>query len=126
MAEILICRTLWELDALTTEQCMTTQAYLQQDGMFMKLSIARTIAYHVWINYNKLGKNACHVKNLPEIFYSKSRARLSHAMVLSNCKQLQKWINYNYSYKTSLLNISKICMDLSVASSLHGNKITAV
>ena len=46
-------------------------------------------------------------------------------MALHNCKQLQEWINYNYSYKTSLLNISKICMDLSVASSLHGNKITA-
>ena len=46
-------------------------------------------------------------------------------MALYNCKQLQEWINYNYSYKTSLLNISKICMDLSVALSLHGNKITA-
>ena len=46
-------------------------------------------------------------------------------MALYNCKQGQEWINYNYSYKTSLLNISKICMDLSVASSLHGNKITA-
>ena len=34
-------------------------------------------------------------------------------------------MHYNYSYKTSLENISKICMDLSVASSLHGNKITA-
>ena len=63
--------------------------------------------------------------NLPEIFYSKSRARLSHAMALHNCKQGQEWINYNNIYKTSLLNISKICMDLSVASSLHGNKITA-
>ena len=30
-----------------------------------------------------------------------------------------------FGYKISLLNISKICMDLSVASSLHGNKITA-
>ena len=58
MAEILICRPICELDALTTEQYMTNQAYLQQDGMFMKLSMARTIAYHVWINYNKLGKNA--------------------------------------------------------------------
>ena len=125
MAEIIICRPLCELDALTTEQCMTNQAYLQQDGMFMKLSMARTIAQHVWINYNKLGKNAYHVKNLPEIFYSKSRARLSHVMALHNCKQLQEWINYNYRYKTSLLNISKICMNLSVASSLHGNKITA-
>ena len=82
MAEILICRPLCELDALTTMQFMTNQAYLQQEGMIMKLTMARKIAYHVWINYNKLGKNACHVKNLPEIFYSKSRARLSHAMVL--------------------------------------------
>ena len=46
-------------------------------------------------------------------------------MALHNCKQGQEWIHYNYSYKTSLLNISKICIDLSVASSLHGNKITA-
>ena len=82
MAEILICRPICELDALTTEQCMTNQAHLQQYGMFMKLYMARTIAQHVWINYNKLGKIAYHVKNLPEIFYSKSRARLSHAMVL--------------------------------------------
>ena len=91
----------------------------------MKLSMARASTSHVCINYNKLGKSAYHVKNLPEIFYSKGRARLSHAMALHNCKQGQEWINYNYSYKTSLLNISKICMDLSVASSLHGNKITA-
>ena len=44
MAEILICRPLCELEALTTEQCMTNQAYLQQDGMFMKLTMARTNA----------------------------------------------------------------------------------
>ena len=87
--------------------------------------MARTIAYHAWINYNKLGKNEYHVKNLPEIFYSKSRARLSHAMALHNCKQGKERINYKNIYKTSVLNISKICMDLSVASSLHGNKITA-
>ena len=125
MAEILICRPLCELDALTTEQCMSNQAHLQQDGMFMNLSMARTIIYHVWINYNKLGKIEYHVNNLPELFYSKSRARLSHATILHNCKQGQEWINYNYIYKSSLLNNSKICMDLSVASSLHGNKITA-
>ena len=92
MAEIIICRPLCELDALTTEQCMTHQEYLQQYGMFMKLSMSRTRAYHVWINYNKLGKIAYHVKNLPEIFYSKRRARLSHAMALHNCKQGHKWI----------------------------------
>ena len=46
-------------------------------------------------------------------------------MELHNCKQRQESINYNNIYKASLLNISKICMNLSVASSLHGNKITA-
>ena len=105
MAEIIICRPLCELDALTTEQC--------NDGK------------HVWINYNKLGEIAYHVMNLPEIFYSKSRAILSHARALHNCKQGHEWIEHNYIYKTSLLNITKISMDLSVASSLHGNKITA-
>ena len=65
-------------------------------------------------------------KNLPEIFYSKSRAGLSHAMALHNCKQLQEWIYYNYIYKTSSMNISKICMDLSLATRIHSNKITAV
>ena len=46
-------------------------------------------------------------------------------MALHNCEKGQEWINYNKSYKTSLLSISKICIDISVASSLHGNKITA-
>ena len=55
----------------------------------MKLSMAGTKAQLVWINYNKLGKIAYNVNNLPEIFYGKSRARLSHAMALHNCKQLQ-------------------------------------
>ena len=104
---------------------MTKKAYLQKYGMFMKLSIARASTYHVWNNYNMLGKIEQHVNNLPEIFYSKSRARLGKAMALHNCKKGQEWIHYNNIYKTSLLNISKICMDLSVASSLHGNKITA-
>ena len=41
MAETIIRRHVGELDALTTKQFMTTQEYLQQDGMFMKLSMAR-------------------------------------------------------------------------------------
>ena len=92
----------------------------------MKQTKARTSSQHARINYNKLGKIAYHVKNLPEIFYSKSRSRLSHAIVLHNCKQGQQWINYNYIYKTSLLNISKRSIDLSVATWIHSNKITAV
>ena len=46
-------------------------------------------------------------------------------MALYNFIQRHEWINYNNIYKTSLLNVSKICMDLSVSSNLHGNKITA-
>ena len=63
---------------------------------------------------------------LPEIFYSKSRSIFSHAMALHNCKQGHEWINYNNIYKTSLLNISNISMDLSVATWIHSYKITTV
>ena len=51
---------------------------------------------------------------------------MSHAMALHNCKQGHEWINYNNIYKTSLLNITKINMDISVDTWIHSNKITAV
>ena len=105
---------------------MTKQEHLQKDGMFMKLTMARKIEYHEGNNYNNLGKIAYHVKNLPEMFYSKSRARLRHAMVLHNCKHGHGWIEHNHIYKTSLLNILKRSMDLTVDTWIHGNKITAV
>ena len=69
---------LGELDSLTTRQCMTKQACLKQDGMFIKLFMARASTLHERINYNKLGKIE-HVNNLPGTFYSKSRASLRHA-----------------------------------------------
>ena len=77
------------------------------------------------INNNKLGNIAKHVNNLPGTFYSKSRARLTQATVLHKCKQRHGWIELHNFNKTSLLKYLKICMDLSVALSLHGNKITA-
>ena len=77
-------------------------------------------------NYNKLGKIEYHVKNLPGIFYSKSRARLRQAMAPHNCKQGHGWIEHNYIYNTSLLNITKRIMDLSVGTWIHSTKITAV
>ena len=45
-------------------------------------------------------------------------------MALHNCKQGYVWIEHNYIYKTSLLNITKRSMDLSVDTWIHGNKIT--
>ena len=47
-------------------------------------------------------------------------------MALHNCKQGHGWIEHNYIYKTSLLNITNRSMDLSVDTWIHGNKITAV
>ena len=45
-------------------------------------------------------------------------------MALHNYKQGQEWINYNYIYKTTLLNITKSSMDLFVATWIRSNKIT--
>ena len=93
---------------------MTKQAYLQQIHS-MKGSTTTTLA-----------KIEYHVNNLPEIFCRKRRAILGHAIALHNCKQGHGWIDHNHIYKTSLLNISKISMDLSVDTWIHSNKITAV
>ena len=46
-------------------------------------------------------------------------------MALHNYKQGHGWIEHNHMSKTSLLNILKISMDLTVATWIHGNKITA-
>ena len=47
-------------------------------------------------------------------------------MALHNFKQGHGWIEHNYIYKTSLLNMPKRSMDLTVDTWIHGNKITAV
>ena len=105
---------------------MTKQAYLQNDGMFMQLSMTRANTLNEMINYNNLGKIEYHVNILPEIFYSKSRERLRHGRALHNFKKGHGWIDHNYIYKTALLNMPKRSMDLSVDTWIHGNKITAV
>ena len=47
----------------------------------------KSASSHARINYNKLGKIAKHVNNLPGTFYSKSRARLTQARMLHKCKK---------------------------------------
>ena len=91
----------------------------------MKLSMARASTQNESINYNKLGKIEYHVNNLPGIFYCKSRARLRHATELHNCKNGHGRIENNCIYKTSLMNITKRSIDLSVDTWIHSNKITA-
>ena len=48
------------------------------------------------------------------------------AFMECHSKRGQEWIHYNYGYKTYLLNIPKISMDLTVDTWIHGIKITAV
>ena len=47
---------------------------------------------------------------------------LDYSIIATN---IYEWIDKNLLFKTPLLKYLKICMDLSVASSLHGIKITA-
>ena len=65
------------------------------------------------------------VNRLTATLFSNFGARLQHATVGYNCNQGHGWVEHNHMFKTSLLKYLKICMDLSVASSLHGIKITA-
>ena len=64
-----------------------------------------------------------HVNNLPGTFYSKRRARLRHARALHNFKHGHGWIEHNMCNKTSLVNISRLCIELMMEAGLHGNKI---
>ena len=104
---------------------MTKKAYQQHNDMFMKLTMARASSQHAWITNNNHGNIEQHVNILPGTFYRKSRARKWHARVLHNCKKRHGWLEHNHMFKTSLLKYLKICLDLSVATCLHGIKITA-
>ena len=85
----------------------------------------RTIAQHERINYNIIGKITNKLTIFPDSQSSKSRARLTQARLLHNFKQGHEWIEHNHMFKTPLLKYLKICMDLSVATCLHGIKIAA-
>ena len=64
------------------------------------------------------------VNRLTATLFSNFGARLQQATAGYNYNQGHEWIEENYMFKTSLLKYLKISMDLSVASRLHGIKIT--
>ena len=100
-------RHVYELDALTTVQVMARKAYIHKEGTKYKVDMARTMAYHARINYNNIGKIANELTICPDSQRSKSRARLTQARVLHNCKQRYGWIEHYKINKTSLLIILK-------------------
>ena len=65
------------------------------------------------------------VNRLTTTLSSNFGARYEQSTASYKCNQGHEWIAHNHMYKTSLLKYLKISMDLSVASSLHGIKITA-
>ena len=91
----------------------------------MKLSMARASSQGAWITSKAHGKTELKVNRLTATLCSNLRARLQQDTAGYKCNQGHGWIAHNHMYKTSLLKYLKICMDLSVASSLHGIKITA-
>ena len=65
------------------------------------------------------------VNRLTATSFSKFGARYEQSTASYKCNQGHGWIDHNHIYKTSLLKYLKISMYLSVASCLHGIKITA-
>ena len=74
---------------------------------------------------NNITKTELNVNRLTATLFSNFGAILQHDTAGYNCNQGHEWIEHNHMYKTSLLKYLKISIDLSVASSLHGIKITA-
>ena len=60
---------------------------------------------------------------LTEILFSKLRARLQKAKAGQKYNQEHGWIENDMYNKTSLVNISSICIERLVAAGLHSNKI---
>ena len=74
---------------------------------------------------NNHGNIELNVNRLTATLSSNFGARYEQSTASYKCNQGHGWIAHNHMYKTSLLKYLKISMDLSVASSLHGIKITA-
>ena len=72
-----------------------------------------------------MAKTELNVNRLTATLFSNFGARYEQATTTYKCNQGHVWIAHNHMFKTSLLKYLKICMDLSVATCLHGIKITA-
>ena len=89
----------------------------------MKLRMARARSYGAWITNNKHDNIELNVNRLIATLFSKFGARLQQATAGHKCKQGHEWIEHNMYNKTSLVNISRLCIELMVAAGLHSTKI---
>ena len=63
------------------------------------------------------------VNRLAATLFSNFGARLQQATAGYKWNQGHGWIDHDIYNKTSLVNISRLCIELMMAVGLHGNKI---
>ena len=91
----------------------------------MKLNMAIEESQDAWITCKTHGKNDLPVNKTDNNNIQQQESMVMTSYSTHNYNQRHEWIDNNLLFKTPLLKYLKICMDLSVASSLHGIKITA-
>ena len=111
MAGTTISRHVGELVPLTIEHYMTWQGNQRQDDMFMKLSMPIASSKCAWITSKTHGKTELNVNRLTATLFSKLRARLQQATAGYKCNQGHVWIDHDMYEKTSLVNISILCIE---------------
>ena len=77
----------------------------------MKLSMARICSYGAWITSKTHGKTELNVNRLTATLFSNLRERLQQATAVYKCNQGHGWIYHDMYNKTSLVNISRLCIE---------------
>ena len=77
----------------------------------MKLRMARASSESPWIISKAHGKTELNVNRLTETLFSNLRARLQQAIAGYKCNQGHGWIKHNMYTKTSLVNLSRLCIE---------------
>ena len=75
------------------------------------------------ITNNNHGNIELNVNRLTATLFSNFGARKQQATTGYKCNQGHEWIEHDIYIKTSLVNISRLCIELLVAAGLHSNKI---
>ena len=77
----------------------------------MKLSMSIESSYGAWITSKAHGKTELNVNKLTATLFSKLRARLQQVKAGYKCNQGHGWIEHDMYNKTSLVNISRLCIE---------------
>ena len=76
----------------------------------MKLRMTRASSHGTWITSKSHGKTELEVNRLTATLFSNLRSRLQQATTGYKYNQGHGWVEHNMYYKTSLVNISRLCI----------------